>query len=271
MGNANTGISPPNSDGKPLFCGWEPLRLSGCFSAVPCIHLAGFWDGSDGGGGGAGAGGYGTACMALCGLFSWAGRGARWASRAARERSGMSDWISVRVLRRAPLEFAVSQGRSGAGRPALFRGFLEEHTSKCIPLKLLCGERDVCGMNIACWATCCPLKQFQKPVQRESLDLFRIVTCLLADCLVWSSLGRHIQSDSGSQNKELIFKLYLHKGRDEQIISTEVFCMNKRLQVTIREIFGASFHWLKTSLFRFTEWYLTISFCPGAVRASVWC
>ncbi|MEQ2207627.1 Heparan-sulfate 6-O-sulfotransferase 3-B [Xenoophorus captivus] len=38
------------------------------------------------------------------------------------------------------LECAVSQGRSGAGRSALFGGIVEKQTFKCCPLKLLCGE-----------------------------------------------------------------------------------------------------------------------------------
>ena len=89
------------------------------------------------------------AAMALpawhCVAFS-AGQGTVCGEPAVRPRKGQACQTgSVCVSRGVPpLECAVSQGRSGAGRPALFRGFLEKHTSKCSPLKLLCGERHVC-------------------------------------------------------------------------------------------------------------------------------
>lgn len=78
------------------FSGWEPFRLRGCLSTVPGIHLTCSWDGNEGGGGGQG----GLQWLCLHGLFSRAQQAAWWTSRAAQERSGVSQWISVRVPRR---------------------------------------------------------------------------------------------------------------------------------------------------------------------------
>ena len=120
VGNTTNRISLPNSDGVPLFCGWEPLRLSGCLSAVPGIHLACSRDGSKEG-----------PRWAAVALPAWhrvafsAAQGAVRGEPAVRPGKGQacqtgSVCVSCSVL---PLECAVSQGRSGAGRPALFRGF----------------------------------------------------------------------------------------------------------------------------------------------------
>lgn len=112
--------------------------------------------------------------LAWCGLFSQAVRAAWRASRTAQERSGVSDWISV-SCGVAPLESAVSQGRSGAGRQPLFRDFLEKHTSKCCPLKLLCGEHHSITLSAA-WIWLAeqvvfPLRQFQSSLLRTAVGI----------------------------------------------------------------------------------------------------
>lgn len=96
-------------------------------------------------------GGYGTACMALRGLFSWARRAAQWASRAARERSGVSDWISMCVLWRSSLECAVSQGRSGAGwQASSLQGLFWRNTPLSTDFKFLGRESHSATSSAEC-------------------------------------------------------------------------------------------------------------------------
>lgn len=142
---------------------------------VLSIRLAGSWGGSKGRPGKEGCDG--TACVVWCGLFSQAVRAAWRASRTAQERSGVSDWISV-SCGVAPLESAVSQGRSGAGRQPLFRDFLEKHTSKCCPLKLLCGERHSITLSAAwIWLA----EQVVFPLRRLQSSLLRTAAGIISD------------------------------------------------------------------------------------------
>lgn len=74
-----------------------------------------------------------------CVAFS-AEQGAAHGESAVRPRKGqVCQAGSVRVsCGMSSLECAVSQGRSGAGRQALFGGIVEKQTFKCCPFKLLC-------------------------------------------------------------------------------------------------------------------------------------
>lgn len=159
MGNTNTSISLPDSEGKPLFCGWEPLRLSGCFfSAVLCIHLAGSWDGW---------GGRRRLCL----------HGTVWPFQPGRTQCAVSQPCGPAKVRHVRLDQCACPAAASPGvccqsgekwsRQAfsLFRDFLVEHTSKCRPL---CGERDACWMNTACWAACLSLKRLQRPARRTA-------------------------------------------------------------------------------------------------------
>lgn len=114
--------------GLPIVYHCQIQRSYPCFAveslsdwvAVRGIHLARSRDGSEWGRGGARQRWH-CPCITLCGLFSWAGCGkpAVWPGKGQACQTGsVCMYCCV-----APLECAVSQGRSGAGRPALFRGF----------------------------------------------------------------------------------------------------------------------------------------------------
>jgi len=152
MGNTNRS-SLPNSDGIPLFCGWEPLRWSGCLSVVPGISPPPTLEiAVEGGGRGE------RRWHRLRGLFRRAVHSARWASRVAQERSGMSDWISVRVHRRGSSGVGRPSGKKWGGRACLTSG------ASCgtIPLSAVLSSCFVecvmasCCMKMACWAGCFP-------------------------------------------------------------------------------------------------------------------
>lgn len=164
MGNTSC-ISLPNSDGIPLFRGWEPLWLSGCLSTVSGIHLS-RWRGPR-------WAAMAHACMASGGLFRRAGRGTWWASRAAQERSGVSDWISVRVLRRDS-PGVCCQSREKWSRQACLSS---EAFWRNIPISavlLSCFAESVMSaewiwlIELDCF---CPLRRFQRPTPRRAARL----------------------------------------------------------------------------------------------------
>lgn len=68
----------------------------------------------------------GAACMALHGLFSRAGLTAWWTGRAAQERLGVSDWISVRVLQCGSSGVCCQSGEKWSRRADCLQGLFRE-------------------------------------------------------------------------------------------------------------------------------------------------
>lgn len=140
VGNTNR-ISLPNSDGMPFFLRlrasqieWLSLRSP---RHSPCQLLRWQLRGAE-------VGGNGTACMALCGLFS-PGRACCTVSQPCspgKVRRVRLDQCACPVAWLLWSVLSVRGKVEQAGRPALFRGFFGETycTSKCCPFKLLCGE-----------------------------------------------------------------------------------------------------------------------------------
>lgn len=161
--------SLPNPDGMLLFCGWEPLILSGRLFAVPTIHLASYWDRSEGGQDG----------LRWCCLH-----GTAWPFELGRAHCLVNRPCSTQKVRSVRLDHCacpaawllwsvLSIRREVEQAGWLFAGaFFEKHTSKCCPLKLLCGEHHditiVCQRNMACRVGCFPFRWFQKACTEES-------------------------------------------------------------------------------------------------------
>lgn len=267
MGNTNRS-SLPNLDGIPLFCGWEPLRWSGCLSAVPGIHLASSWDGSKGGCE-VGGDGDGSACVALYGLSS---RGR--ARRTVSQPCGPGKVRRVRLDQCACpavwLLWSVLSVRGEVERASLplFRGFLEKHTSKCCPLKLLCGEHHGITLSTA-WRWLVEQVVFLSGDFRglrcgELLELFLIVTRSLANCFVWRYSGKiYSMWHRGTKQGADFFKMYTcikHELSKLRLQNCFACVVKGRRSVSEKYLMLLSIE-IKTSSFRFSLQYYFPSWC----------
>lgn len=145
-------------------CSALVLRLS----AVPTIHLASYWGGSEGGRGGLRCSLHGTA----------------WPFEPGRAHCSVNRPCSTQKVRSVRLDhcacpaawllWSVLSVRGEVEQAGwLFAGaFFEKRTSKCCPLKLLCGEHHdiaiVCQRDMACRVGCFPFRWFQRACTEES-------------------------------------------------------------------------------------------------------
>lgn len=118
-----------------LFCSWEPLRLSGRLFAVQGTHPD--WPEMAARAAEVEAVAAAVGCLhGSCMAFS---AGHCTAHASSQERSGVSDGISVCVLRRGSAGVCCQSG----GRWSRQGGFGEKHASQCCPLKSLWAEQHV--------------------------------------------------------------------------------------------------------------------------------
>lgn len=161
--------SLPDSEGMPLFCDWEPLKLSGWLSAVPSIHLASYWDGNEGGQGG----------LRWCCLH-----GTAWPFEPSRAHCLVNWPCSTQKVRSVRLDHCacpaawllwsvLSVRREVEQASWLFAGaFSRNIPLSAVLLSCFCGERHdisiVCQRNMACRVGCFPFRWFQKAYTEKS-------------------------------------------------------------------------------------------------------